>query len=154
MLRVEVIIPPGMLGSNSPSFVGERMDLMGKGEVSLQSFMVLSFLFILPLSSSTFSIVVISNELSLDYVIPNLYPHPHQYQSTDVLLVMIFIPSAWQFRKAFSFLVPNPNSVFETRAGSSAVLHTPSQSSTDNKLRSLCATVLRVLTTHSFHSLA
>lgn len=59
---------------------------MGKGEkndeVPLQSLMIVSFLFILPLSSSIFSTEVISVKLSLDALIPFLYPHPHRNNST------------------------------------------------------------------------
>ena len=98
MLRFKVLIPSRMLGSNNPSFVGERMDLMSKGEkndeVSLQSLMVISVLFILPLSSSTFSTEVVFNELSLGSLTPNPCPHPHQNQSTDVPCAVIFVPSA------------------------------------------------------------
>lgn len=62
-----------MLGSHSLGFVGEGMDFMGKreknGEVPLQSLMIISFLFILPLSSSTFSTEIISFESQLDSLI-------------------------------------------------------------------------------------
>ena len=73
-----------MLGSHCLGFVGEGMNFMGKreknGEVLLQSLMIISFLFILPLSLSTFSTEIISFECQLDSLIPFLYTNPHRKQ--------------------------------------------------------------------------
>lgn len=60
---------------------------MGKGEenneVPLQCLMIVSFLFILPLSSSIFNTEIISVKLSLYALISFLYPHFHSNNLTS-----------------------------------------------------------------------
>lgn len=102
-----MIIFYGMLGFYSLGFVGEGTDFMGKrknGEVPLQSLMTISFFFILPLSSSTFSTEIISFESQIDSLIPFLYTDPYrkqfyvlvpaEYSQGSHVSATIFLPSA------------------------------------------------------------
>lgn len=133
-----MIIPYGTLGSHSLGFVGEGMDFMGKreknGEVPLQSLMIISFLFILPLSSSTFSTEIISFESQLDSLILFLYTNPHrkqfcmlvpaEYSQGSHVSATIFLPSALQPRESFSLLFPYTNYLsFQPRLAHACATH-------------------------------
>lgn len=160
-----MIIFYGMLRFYSLGFVGEGMAFMGKnGEVPLQSLMIISFFFILPLSSSTFSTEIISFESQIDSLIPFLYTDLHrkqfymlvpaEYSQGSHVSATIFLPSAWQPRKSFSFLFPFTNYLsFQPRLAHACATHS-SQPLDYIKFLNVCAVVLGSSSPMIFNSLA